>query len=474
MHTTPTEPYKGLTIILSKPSRFDEKENRLLSGMAGQWMEDECLGGMSLSSIDIRTPDITTPLLPNTKRVLLCNLNTAPIGYPCIYRSTLAVNVYSPQDCCDHRSMEIDNDDEENDTHSERDTKDDYPTRRYNYRFWTKWHSLKLLRKSNLEPQIKAILYPDYAKIISLLNSIREENLYLDIETSRQHRCLTVIGFSSDSMFPSVCVCPMYRYNGDLAYPAFAEIYKALSYAMLSNTVVIHNASFDLTILHGFYRFPLPSNVYDTMLANHRLFPEAEKSLAHVIAQWTSQNYHKDVSTEVYNANQELKMHMYNARDVYNLKLIKDAQHHYATSDNITNFHPTKKGLVESIAQANDQVIPYLENSLTGLRVDQIKLAETERHLNIARQQYERIVRILIGDINFNPGSTKQCTKFFHDKLHYPVVKKSDKTGLPSLGRKQLYQLRLKHSNPVILPIIKYRKAAKDASMLESPLLTLL
>jgi len=472
MLSQPTTQYSGLTIVLSKPSRFDVENGKLLSGMAGQWLEDECLD-VKLSSVDVREANVKLPLLPGTKKILLSNMNTAPAGYPCIYKSTLAINVYSIQDCCDHRSME-DEDDDDNDTFSDRDTKDSYPTRRYNYRFWTRWLIMKLMRAYKLEPQIKPIICPDYDFVTKTLNNIRNENLYLDIETSREHRCITCIGFSSDSIFPSVVVLPMYRYNGTLAYPVFQEIYRALAQALKSNTVVIHNAAFDLCVLHGFYKFPLPDKVYDTMLANHRIFPEVEKSLSHLIAQWTWQNYHKDVATEVFSAEQELRMHMYNARDVFNLKLIKDAQTEYVRTDNILNFHNTKRGLAESIEEVNEQVIPYLENTLTGLRVNQALLAQTEKDLTLAAQQYARIAQILIGDMDFNPSSTKQCVNFFHKKLNYPVVKRSEKTGEPGLGRKQLYQLQLKHNNPAILPIIKHRRAAKDASMLESELLTLL
>ncbi len=62
---------------------------------------------------------------------------------------------------------------------------------------------------------------------------------------------------------------------------------RALAVALRDNTVVIHNALFDLFVLAYRYGIPAPPNVYDTMLAHHRLFPEVEKSLGHCISLYT-------------------------------------------------------------------------------------------------------------------------------------------------------------------------------------------
>ena len=51
--------------------------------------------------------------------------------------------------------------------------------------------------------------------------------------------------------------------------------------------------------------------------------------------------------------------------------------------------------------------------------------------------------------------------------LGYPVVFKSKKTQLPSLGKKAMYKLRLKHDNPVIDFVLAYREVAKESGSLK-------
>lgn len=51
--------------------------------------------------------------------------------------------------------------------------------------------------------------------------------------------------------------------------------------------------------------------------------------------------------------------------------------------------------------------------------------------------------------------------------MGYPVVARSQKTGKPSLAKKALYKLQLKHNNPVITLIAVFRTVAKESSMLK-------
>lgn len=467
MRTPPTEPYSGLTVILDAPSRFDLDQNRLLSATGGEWFGEECLVvPYRCGNIDTRCLQDRSPLLPGTKFILLLGSKHDGIpGYPYIRNGVPCTIAYHPQDCNDHRNFSGDDDADEEQT-TERDTKDEAPTRRKNYRFWTKWFTRKLIGACpfiQTGPRLEARVYPRLDEVIKVLRATTGQDLYIDIETSRIHRSLNCIGFSTSQLWPKVYVVPIYDYMGRLAYSDITEFHRELSLAFTRNTVVAHNGSgFDFFVLHAWYKFPLPTTPYDTMLANHRCFPEIEKSLAHLIAQWTILPYHKGENLEPRNPQQQEQLWLYNAKDVYALKLIKDAQLLYASS--VT-------GLLPSIQQANASIIPYLTTTLNGLRLDQLKLANKSRTLLRDKALYERMASILVGK-PFNPGSTKQCADFFHRDLHYPVVSRTG-TGAPALGSKQLYQLQLKHNNPLIPVIIKYRLAAKDASMLESELWTM-
>lgn len=470
MHTPPTSPYTGLTVILDEPSRHDIEQRHLLAGTAGDYFSESCLlAPHTLQSIDIRDLTVTKPLMPGTRFISLHGPKAlaaygghiAQHGYPIPIFGIPAVGSFHPQDCCDYRNMRDDEDDDDHDDTSEREIKDKSPTRRKNWRFWTHWHTRKLLSPPPpTYAPLTPILNPRLDDAIKVLNSAVDEDLYLDIETSRVHGCLTCIGFSTSTSFPRVYVVPVYGASGKMAYHDFHRFHRALSLAFTRNQVVAHNgAGFDFFVLRAFYKFPWPSRPYDTMLANHRCFPEIEKSLSHLIAQWTLLPYHKDENTEAYSYEQEKRLWLYNAKDVYALRLIKDAQTQYAHSD---------RGLVASIQQANESIVPYAETSRIGLRLDLLKLAQTARRLEVHKLTYARIASILVGKA-FNPGSPDQCRAFFHDTLHYPVISRTD-GGKPALGSKQLYQLQLKHNNPLIPIILKYREVAKDLANLESEL----
>ena len=472
MITPPSQLYNGLTIVIDKPSRFDT--THLLTGQPGQWLEDEVIAPVKLANCEVRTCDEKTPFRQGTNRVALLGPSSASSfggvaaqhGYPLTIAGRLPACIgFYPQDCCDHRNIEWATDEDNEEDTNDREIKDASPTKRSNYRFWTKWHLRKFLFDTpKIHPKLEIKPYPNLDELCKLLDTIKDEDLYLDIETSRIHRCITCIGFTTTSLWPRIYVVPAYLHTGAIAYSNFSLFYRSFLMALLRNNVVAHNASFDLLILHAFYKFPLPVTVYDTMLANHRCFPEIEKSLAHVIAQWTYLPYHKDECIEPFNRQGELRLWNYNAKDVYSLKLIKDAQLSYSEAIS---------GLSASISQANSMIVPYLENSLLGLGLDQSRLLTTGNSLSIAAKQYAKIASILTGVDSFNPGSPLQCKKFFHDKLHYPVVART-KEGKPQLGKKQLYQLMLRFNNPLIPVIIKYRLAAKAASTLETPLFSTL
>jgi DNA polymerase I-like protein with 3'-5' exonuclease and polymerase domains len=422
---------------------------------------------------DVRTMDERGPLLADTRAVALlgekssqfyCKSSNDTPGYPLSLHGIRATAAFDPQDCNDPRYMGTGADDEHEEAFTERDSKERIPTRRKNRRFWTAWHLQKLLRPIPHEPPVNTWQFPPLKEAIAILDSTTDQDLYLDIETSRLHRAISCVGFSTTKSWPRIAVVPYYLYDGTRAYNDLWRFHWALSKAFTRNQVVIHNASFDLTVLHCWYKTYLPGTVggcvYDTMVANHRCFPEIEKSLAHVISQWTGQPYHKDLNTDVHSFDAEQRLWEYNARDVYNLKLIKDAQQIWA------NGIP---GLRASIDQVNDSLPEYIACSLKGMPIDLMKLSDISTRLTREKTQYNRIASTLVG-APFNPGSTQQCAKFFHNKLNYPIISKTA-AGAPALGRKQLYQLALKHDNPLIPVIIRYREVAKDLGMLESELL---
>jgi DNA polymerase I-like protein with 3'-5' exonuclease and polymerase domains len=161
----------------------------------------------------------------------------------------------------------------------------------------------------------------------------------------------------------------------------------------------------------------------------------------------------------------------YCGADVYTMALVKQE---------IDKFAKTIPGLEASIKCANDSIVPYLCETIQGIAFDdedrQRQIKENDRLM----MQYCRMINLLIGaeglieirsylkgKPKLFPGSNKQCCAYFHTILEYPVIFKSPQTGDPSLGKKIMYRLAMKHpDNPVIPLVLAYRKVAKETSAL--------
>ena len=203
------------------------------------------------------------------------------------------------------------------------------------------------------------------------------------------------------------------------------------------------------------------------------MFPDVEKSLGHLVSYWTLQGFHKDTSAHGYFTPQmvydECK---YCAKDVFTTALVHQAQLKYI---------PTIPGLKQSVDLVNRSIRPYTICTLTGMRYSKDKVDKISAENDILIEQYARIVDMLIGPIgvehcksaiksnkaSFIAGSTAQCVDYFHTQMDYEVQRRSEKTGKPLLGKKQLFNLALNIENPVIKFVLLYRLKQKEYSMLQ-------
>lgn len=521
MNHLPALPYSGLTVILSNPSRFDLTAGRLLSGAAGAYTRGHLLqhfhptgilNANSLHIFDILQTRINVSanpqasLLPKTTVVILCGEQACYTFLPefasqsinalrgSVHKRTrddgstvVYVVTYSPQDCNDvidfearlnpllakksgdsnpsTGSHDIGDDDAEDEG-----AKDKARTSRDNFKFWFSEDIKKALRIyfhtsvegafQNEVVKPKYEIYPDPEVALAALNAVDSTTtLYLDIETDSSLNCNTIgIGINSDR----IIVLPTLLHDYSLAYNSkdLGRLLRALQQALLkSGLVVIHNSLFDLFVLAWKYNITPPRNIYDTMLAQHRCYPEAEKSLGHCMSLWTAQPYHKDEGIFMPNNEaQSRALWAYNGKDIYGMRLIHLAQVHYASNN---------PGLRASIEQVNASIRPYLINSLLGIRLDteqlKIFLDENDRLL----KQYQRIIDALApAKTKLLPTSSKSCVDYFHGTMHYPVLAESKKTGASKLDEKTLCKLKLQGSNnPLIDLCLKYRQTKKEASI---------
>ena len=490
MRHLPTAPYSGLTVVMSQPSRQDI--HALLTGYAGVVFNDECLSPHTNRwECDVRTSDtLQEGLLPNTKGILLLGdrafqewtngrykdytLNEQR-GTPLSTQFNLpTLASYSPQDAVDFQDYEGrfnihlteaggKEDDGEGDEYSEK--KRHGRTSRSNFRHWLRRDTKKIIRAiSSPLPASRCWnikLYPSSEQIISTLNSTTGEFLYLDIETDIAYNILCVgINFSNSD---SVYVIPWIRYDYRKAYSDLHRIIRALVLAGQRNTVVIHNAMFDLFIMAWKYCLPPPLKLYDTMIAQHRLFPEAEKSLGHCLTSWPQiwEPFHKDEGIFMpHNSIEEQQLWTYNAKDVYGMRLIHESQQAYIKEQGA--------GMIASVEQGMRSILPFLLMSLQGIRFDDGLRQEIMKDNDTLLTNYLRATSVLVGpEIDLLPTSSKSCIRYFHDALGYPVVGRKTETGAPSLDETNLLKLKLKNPHNIVIDFcIKYRQRVKESGML--------
>jgi len=484
LKNSPKFPYNGLTIILSNPNRFEKR--KLGEGSGAFYFNNECLQPeTNIYCCETRLIDDHSKLLPNTKVVFLLGQRAFHIytgrtetldearGSPYIINNIPCIASFNYQDAVDPQNFEAKFNQEvidyEEEYEEERDSfigeKSRSKTARENYRFWLKADTKKVLRilenngnipMSSFIPEYH--IYAPAKTIIETLQKEKGQDLYIDIETDIETLDIRCFAFNFNNS-SNIYVVPVLDTDYKFAYEEIPQIFRALPRSFLNNTVIAHNgAVFDFFIFAYKYKIPIGNSVFDTLIANHRIFPTIEKSLGHCISYWTYEPYHKSESAHGYNnLSQAEQLWKYCGKDVYTMRLIKEAQMKYAKND---------PGLLASINQAMKSIRPYLIMSILGMKYSEERRQSWINESDRLMMQYARIMKILTGDNVEMLISNKKCTKYFHDLLGYPIVKRT-KTGASSLSADALLKLKLRHENPVIDFLIKYREKQKETGTLQ-------
>jgi hypothetical protein len=458
------------SIILSSLDRYARENGETLVGPPADFVR-EMIGADAFAGAHIRHVHDTRALPANTTHVLCLGEAamktwmgregldawrgyvelTTPRGVP---RAVPTVATYLPIDCVDVKDYEgFDGDDD--DDEGAGNNKDTAPTARGNYRFWFMSDVAKLYAAPRtLRPQT-VVLSPTHTEWQHLM-TVAGSTVYFDIETHPATNTLQCFSLAVDD--GPVLTVGVYDWTGRLIAPA--NTLEMLALLFSRNRVVIHNASFDLPFLAVNYRVPFGRDIHDTMVIHHRCFPEAEKSLAHVISYWINSPYHKgDAGTfHPRNRAQYDTLLLYNARDVHTLREVHRAQMAHVARD---------PGLAASVELGNRSLYSYLVAGLHGFYIDLPRRLALIKELERRVFKYQMILDKLVGRA-FNAGSPKQCIEYFHEDMGYPVVKKSKLTGGPSVAGDALYLLLLAHpENPVPRVILAMRDVSKQLTQLQ-------
>ena len=415
MRSPPTNNYSGLTVVLSEPSRHDKLG--LLSGWAGSVFNNFLLP-LNRTSVDIRDLSVVEPLLKGTKVILALGERYLKLlskdyslnklrGSIIYINDIVVIPTFSPQDALDRQNYE---DEDEVET-EEGNTKEFTRTKRKNWRWWLSQDIRKavlfIYGKTPAVRSYSPVFCPSIAQLTPVLSSTTKENLYLDIETDKNlnHTC---IGLSTDST-TDVFVVPVKKFDGGLWYEEreMLAFIKLLCLATRNKTVVGHNLSFDLFVNYLRWRLPFPKTVFDTMLVWHRLYPELEKSLGHLISYFLFEPHHKgdsDFDPKTYEGS--VKLWSYNAKDVGRMK----------------QFYPLLATLVDkekstaSVANVNRMLRPYLTMSAFGASLDTVKLEDSFKEFDDKRSVLCKVLNTVVGK-ELNPSSPKQVGEYLYGEL---------------------------------------------------------
>ena len=326
-----------------------------------------------------------------------------------------------------------------------------------NQLFWVQADICKLLHPLRVVPSPKIHTMPNLDRVMGYLDASNNQLLTIDIETRREDRTLSCIGFKLPDT-PAIVV-PIYDYRGELAYDKtrLLQFFRSLILAMHRNVLVLHNAMFDLLVLASKYRCSFGHRIFDTMLMTHRVFPEIEKSLGHSIRLWLNHPWHKDENIETPKNRQQQAQHWnYNGLDV-----LRTEELYYALQE-VGQCYPL---LGSSMCSSCASIYPYALATLRGMAIDLPELTKQRMEADRRTQALTRVCRILSGDKEFNPASSVQCAKYFYDELYYKVSRWTPERK-PSADSKALYELATKYPNPLLRAIIAARISAKEVSNL--------
>lgn len=441
-------------LVLPKPSRYDKINDRILAGPAEDLVR-ECLPDFK----PIYASEFSHNMLREFSHVVLTGQESLDKFQPGLtldnHRGYVwnnrVVATYWPQECVDLGDYESNTDDDDGPDASSTG-KDSSSTSRNNYRFWFMRDCEKLFNPPG--PISHTFTQISGTQAAALLREVQNDTIYFDLE-SHPDNYITCFSFAFKS--GPVYTVPVY-YNRGLCAGGLSAM-AGLTRAFSRNKIVIHNAGFDLPFLFLFHGIPFGPDIEDTMLMNHRIWPEAEKSLAHVISLYLNEPYHKD-SGGTWNPKTPAQLHnllVYNAKDVAALRAVHIAQWEYVRRSG-------DPGLRDSVMQVNASIYPYLWAGLHGFPVNGLRLSQHLSRRKKTQEVWARAVSIAAG-YNLNPGSSQQLADYFINRHHYDCLARTE-SGAPKVDEGALYKYMLKYRNPIIPLILKYKRAQKVASEL--------
>lgn len=256
----------------------------------------------------------------------------------------------------------------------------------------------------------------------------------LDTETfSGDPRNTTMVGFSLCTIKDSAWYIPLIM---DGQKVPLYDLFITLILGIDKNKIcVMHNALFDMHVIHGLPDIKVPENIFDTMLVAY-IFKEVKiglKELSQKILHEKMNTFSQVMEFGLYKTFDQIeitKAAKYAATDARQTYLLYHYFNDLLQKEEYLNFDR----LFKEIEMPLLNVLYQMES--TGVLCDKNVLIKEEiKYVNLINDLHEKIKAIALKkDFLLNPMSNKQTAIFLYDILQLPSAGKDKRTDQLSLS----------------------------------------
>jgi uracil-DNA glycosylase len=187
----------------------------------------------------------------------------------------------------------------------------------------------------------------------------------------------------------------------------------------------------------------LPNQAFDTMIAQHVLFPGIPKSLDFLSSMYCHwHRYWKDEINDYSRLPENMEQYWtYNCKDVCVTYEVA-----FVLQELLDHLH--RRPQYDFMARTARSA---LRSMLRGMRIDAKSRSEVAGQLMQAISEYDALIQDIVG-FQLNVGSPQQMQKFFYEELRLPL-QIDKKTKRPTLNAKALATLAEKE--PLLRPLVE-------------------
>lgn len=313
---------------------------------------------------------------------------------------------------------------------------------------------LNLFLRGYKYPEYKFFIAPTYEQVMICLgemlldadNSPTPIDISCDIETIAKQTACVGFGWSATE---AMCIPLMSRDNaqgGFYMYEEELDIVKAMIQVLTHPNICIigQNFSYDTQFFARFWG-AFPKQVFDTMTAQHTLYPGIPKSL--------------DFLSSMY-----CKFHLYwkdELKDYKNYPKDENTFWSYNCKDCVITWEAAQtlrrllreEGLSEVGEFQQELFYPVTRMMIRGVRIDQGKKNAMALDLMDAIAERHQALEDILG-FPLNPNSPKQMKKFFYEEMGQKPVKIRDKFGFKVSTNSEALA-KIADREPILSPIVQ-------------------